>query len=186
MDPRVVVLDTETTGLGHRKGREDGIVQVGLATRNPNDGEVETWSAVCNPGKRYLQGGRADEALAINGLTKEQILASPPAEQAARDLSQRLDGLRQAVGGIELRCFNLTFDRPFLEADPWSIDGPWGRCLMKLAERRLGFWKWPKLEEAIRALDLSFPDGGAHDAAADAHAALLVYEQLVERERGAP
>jgi DNA polymerase III epsilon subunit-like protein len=38
-NPQVIVIDTETTGHGHIRGRPDGIVQVGYATRI--DGKVE-------------------------------------------------------------------------------------------------------------------------------------------------
>ena len=36
-----VVIDTETTGLGHIRGRMDGIVQIGYAVRV--DGDIESW-----------------------------------------------------------------------------------------------------------------------------------------------
>lgn len=194
--PHIVVLDVETTGLGRQDGRDDGVVQVGLATRDPDTAEIVTWSEVCNPGREYLAGGRADEALEINGLTKDEVLSARPAREVAADLQEKLEGLRDRAhdgglgsmldrlrgrfGGLDLRAYNVRFDRPFLQAEPWRIDGPWGPCLMLMAHRALNpHGKWPKLVEACEVLGVGLGDE-AHDAGTDAEAALRVWELLEE------
>lgn len=191
----IVVLDVETTGLGRQVGRPDGIVQVGMATRDPETGEIRTWSDVCNPGQGYLAGGRADEALEINGLTKDEVLAARPARKVAADLHEKLEALRDRAAdgglgaaldrlrgrfaGLDLRAYNVGFDRGFLQDDPWRIDGPWGPCLMLAAHEVLNpGGKWPKLGEACDALEIELGEEEAHDAGADAEAALRVWEHL--------
>ena len=183
--PLAVVLDTETTGLGRRDRagpREDGIVQVGLAWRAPDDGEVKTWRRFCDPGARYYEGGRATVAFRINGRTEAEVRAAPPARLVAAELRATLEELRLRYGALDLRAYNAGFDRAFLEAEPWRVEGAWGPCVMLAAARALDpHGKWPTLPEACRGLGLRHP-GPAHDAGADAHAALLVAEALERRQ----
>ncbi len=181
-----MVVDTETTGLGHndRPPRPDGIVQIGYAWRNPR-GRVVRWAALCNPGESYLKGGRATEALSINGLRLTDILAAPSARVVASEFRERLDGIRdESDRGIEIRSFNRSFDEPFLRAHPWSIPSDlWGPCLMLAAQEHLGLWKWPKLSEAVNYLGIMPPPGRSHTAAVDSHAALLIHERMLAGPR---
>lgn len=183
---QIAAVDTETTGLGHndRLPRDDGVVQVGYAWRN-GSGKVIRWHATCNPGAEYLRGGRANDALRVNGLRIETILASPPARTVAVDFRQRLDDIsRQSGRELELRSFNRAFDEPFLRARPWNIPSHlWGPCLMQAAQDHLGYWKWPKLHEAVNLLGIEPPDGRSHTAAVDSHSALLIYEALTVGSR---
>ena len=178
---QVVIVDTETTGLGHnaRPPRPDGVVQIGYAWRNLK-GRVVRWSALCNPGDSFLRGGRAAEALAINRLRLTDILAAPSARIVAAEFREHLEGIRDASGReLEIRSFNRSFDEPFLSVAPWRIPSRlWGPCLMLAAQQHLGLWKWPKLHEAVNYLGLTPPAGRAHTAAVDSHAALLVHERL--------
>lgn len=178
---QVVVVDTETTGLGHngRPPRPDGIVQIGYAWRNPK-GKVVRWQAVCNPGESFLRGGRADEALAVNRLRLTDILAAPSAKRIADEFRERLNAVSETTGApYEIRSFNRSFDEPFLRATPWRIPTErWGPCLMLAAQQHLGHWKWPKLHEAVNYLGIMPPEGRSHTAAVDAHAALLVHERI--------
>lgn len=180
--PQVVVVDTETTGLGHnaRPPRPDGIVQIGYAWRNQR-GKVVRWSALCNPGDSYLRGGRASEALAINRLRLSDILAAPSARIVASGFRERLDEIREESGReLEIRSYNRAFDEPFLRGTPWRIPSHWwGPCLMLAAQQHLGLWKWPKLHEAVNYLGIMPPTGRAHTAAVDSHAALLVHERML-------
>ena len=179
---QVVVVDTETTGLGHnaRPPRPDGVVQIGYAWRNPR-GRVIRWSALCNPGESYVRGGRAAEALAVNRLRLTDILVASSARVVAAEFRDHLDEIRDASGQeLEIRSFNRSFDEPFLSAAPWRIPSQWwGPCLMLAAQQHLGMWKWPKLEEAVNYLGIAPPAGRAHTAAVDSHAALLVHERLI-------
>lgn len=180
--PLTVVLDTETTGLGHVRRREDGVVQVAAAHRDPRTGAVEVWSAVCDPGQRFYQDGRAALAFEKNGLTPEAVARAPPAAEVAGALRGRLRALAGAHGPLDLRAYNVQFDRPFLEASPWGLaaEHAWGPCLMLAAHARLDpRGKWPRLREACDRLGVAWPGAREHDAGADAHAALLLHEALL-------
>lgn len=181
--PLTVVLDTETTGRGPQDHRDDGIVQIGLAWRDPRTGALATWSEDCDPGARLYAHGRADAAFKINGMTLDRLARARPATLVADALRERLAALQRDAGRpLDLRTYNLGFDRPFLEADPWRLRGPWGPCLMLDAHRRLDpRGKWPRLAAALRAYGLDHP-GPAHDAAGDAHAALLLHEAMLRQD----
>lgn len=180
----VVVVDTETTGLGHldRYGpRPDGVVQVGYAYRDAR-GRVEQWSQTCNPGPEYLAGGRARTALAINGISPQTVLRAPKAREVAKVLHRRLGEVEEKMGHpLVLRSYNRAFDEPFLRANPWKVPSDWwGSCIMVQAANHLNGpgGRWLKLEHALARLGLRWPAGAAHTAAVDAHAALLVHEAL--------
>lgn len=174
-----VVIDTETTGLGATRGRDDGIVQVALAYRDPDRRRVVTWSEICDPGEEYYSDGRAAIAFRINGMSEAALSDARSAKAVASDLRKRLKELTAMHGSVDLRAYNLGFDRPFLIAAPWRLTGPWGPCLMLEAHHALNpGGKWPKLVEAAAMLGVKYPGKGAHDAASDAHAALLVHEAL--------
>lgn len=177
----LVVLDTETTGFGVSRGRADGVVQIGLAYRIPGSSHVVTWGMTCNPGAEYLEGGRAREALRISGLDEDAVRASPSASEAASRLGRILASLRSEHAFVRLTAYNIDFDRPFLEASPWNLTGPWGECIMLNAHKALNpEGKWPRLTEACGALQIQYP-GRAHEARIDAYAALLVHEALEAR-----
>lgn len=183
---QIVVVDTETTGLGHnaRPPRPDGVVQVGYAWRTPR-GKIVRWDAVCNPGKSYLSGGRADQALWVNKLRLDDILSAPSAKAVAAELRDHLDSIREASGReLEIRSYNRSFDEPFLSARPWSVPSElWGPCLMQAAQDHLGLSRWPKLHIAMSYLGIMPPSGRSHTAAVDAHAALLVHERMTRFPR---
>jgi DNA polymerase III epsilon subunit-like protein len=130
----IVVVDTETTGLGRfdgRGARPDAVVQVGLAWRPKGEG-VQVWERVCNPGPKFVEGGRADEALKISGLTLEQVLSAPSAESIGRELRSVLARIRRSEGEVDLRAFNVEFDKVFLSVEPWTIRTGWGPCLTRV------------------------------------------------------
>ena len=85
----IVVIDVETTGLGHkaRPPREDGVVSVGLAWRA--DGELRTWERACDPGERFYADGRAEDAFRVNGFTAGQVRSFPPASSEAISSTSR-------------------------------------------------------------------------------------------------
>lgn len=174
----IIVLDTETTGLRAQQGRADAIIQVAAVA--VKDGEiVDTFESLCFPGEEYFENGRADDALRVNKHTLEELRAAPSHDLVANDLDAWIVKHRPAV----YTAYNVGFDRPFLEAHPWFIDliedTRWGRCIMLHAARYLGEqgknsrryndWRWVKLQEAVRLLDLDLQEElqNAHDALAD-------------------
>jgi DNA polymerase III epsilon subunit-like protein len=179
----VVVVDTETTGLGERHPdgpRPDAVVQVGIAWRSTG-GAVKIWERTCNPGAEFLRDGRADVALGVNGLTTSQILTAPSAASIAKELRVELVRIRQAGGRVDLRAFNCEFDRAFLSRKPWSLRTGWGPCLMIEAAKTFGYESGRvKLGRAAEILGVDVR-GRAHSAGTDAATALRVHETILER-----
>lgn len=175
-----VAIDTETTGLGSKDpagGREDGIVQVGVAWRDESK-SLQFWERTCNPGRRFLAGGRANRALEISGLSLQSVEKSEPSQKVAASLRAVLAKIGRHSPDFQLLAFNVEFDREFLQVAPWKIGGPWGPCVMaRSAQRfqapngRIPLWKAASLAGVT-------PPGKLHSAGADASTALLVHEFL--------
>ena len=183
MDIDIIVIDTETTGLGAQHYREDAIVQIGAVV--VRDGIIiDEFSSCCWPGEKYFLDGRAGVALAINNLGMSELRSSPMDGEVAEEFRRWLLQYLPA----RITAYNIAFDRPFLEQEPWElheIDGlEWGGCIMLYAAEYLGDkglnkwnhrfrnWKWPKLGEA--AVKLGVEMVKAHDAAGDARTATEV------------
>jgi DNA polymerase-3 subunit epsilon len=96
---RVVVLDTETTGLDPSAGH--AIVEVARVTLE--DGRVTShWSSLVNPGRPIPR-----DAAAVHGITDAMVADAPaPAAVAAE--------LREACADSPLVFHNAPFDLPFL------------------------------------------------------------------------
>lgn len=175
----LIVLDVETTGLGHAgyPSRADGVVQIGMAWRA--DEGIQRWSAHCNPGEAYYVDGRAEGAFRVNGLNEQfvrQAQASTDVAQAFWDQVAKIDPTgRKAC----FKSYNRKFDQPFLTPDPWNIpDERWGDCIMLDAARKLNGYDRIGLKKAMAGFGIQWPEGKAHDAAVDAHAALLIHEKM--------
>lgn len=177
---KVVAVDTETTGLGEfdRGGRRpDAVVQIGAAWRD-NNGKVVVWERVCNPGREFMEGGRATEALALSGLTVPEVLKAEGAAKVARDFRSLLSKIRTAHGSIEICAFNVEFDRAFLSVSPWNLKAGWGPCLMIEAARFLGYdTARVSLSKAADLIGVPV-QGRPHTAGSDARTALLLHERV--------
>ncbi|GEM_PF-4360778 len=176
----LIVLDVETTGLGHKSypPRDDAVVQIGMAWRAA-EGAVKTWSQYCHPGEQYLHGGRAQAALNINGISADILNTAQPAQSVAEQFWNQVFRIEAQGDLVQFRAYNKAFDAPFLASDPWNVpDERWGDCIMLDAKDHLQTSRWPKLDAAVRSMGLEWPTGKAHDAAVDAHAALLVHEKI--------
>lgn len=166
----IVVIDTETTGFGHMKGRDDAIIQVGIAWRG-HSGNLYTWESLVNCGEEYI--ANADpKALEVNNVTPDMIRSAPHVDYVANELTRTL----RDISCSELRAYNVAFDRPFLEKSPWNLKHyNWGNCIMLAATPP--FSRWPKLKVACeqRGIDTSGP---LHSAGHDAKLAYLLMEKL--------
>ena len=174
----LIVVDVETTGLGHcgYPKRQDGVVQMGMAWRDPVG--IQRWSSYCNPGEEYFIGGRADEAFRINGLSVEHVQKAKPAHHIAKAFWDKVKQIDPTEKKACFKSYNRKFDQPFLDAEPWNIpDERWGDCIMLDAAAKLNA-RWLKLQKAAASFQIPWPDGKAHDAAVDAHAALLIHEKM--------
>ncbi len=175
--PVHVFIDTETTGLGHRATppREDAIVEVGIAYRI--NGNIKSWGAICNPGKKYYADGRAKEAFAINNMKEDEILNAKDSTTIAGELNLKLN----EPGPILLHAYNIPFDKPFLLREPWNLEADWGIDVMKMAH---SYFKLPvnygiRLDTVLAKLNI-VPDGISHRAETDAKSTLLAYEAMIK------
>ncbi len=100
MSSRMVVLDTETTGLNPRTG--DRVIEVGCV-------ELKNRMLTGNNFHRYINPERDSEegALAVHGLTTEFLRDKPKFAEIAQEL-------REYVQGAELIIHNAPFDLGFL------------------------------------------------------------------------
>lgn len=179
--PLHIFLDTETTGLGHvakYEIREDAVVEIGLAFRL--DGEIYSRSWLCNPGERYFENGRADEALSVSHIPMDAILNAPSATEVAVHVKGFLANLHYPLTNRPipiLHSYNIGFDRPFLEKSPWNFEYKWGEDPMLLAADIINpeSGRWPRLEDAMHFFNIN-REGNAHSALSDAIAALKVHE----------
>lgn len=109
-------VDLETTGLDRETHR---VAEIGVVTLD-EDGALERWSTLVNPGKLSRdqrddeRGGRHDDERggrhAIEGVPDEEIAAAPRFAEIARDLERRLRGRL-------LVAHNARFDHAFLKAE---------------------------------------------------------------------
>jgi len=100
---RLIVLDTETTGLNARMG--DRIIEVGcveLLGRNVTERHFHHY---VNPGRDIEEG-----ALKVHGITKEFLLDKPKFAEIAR-------AFLDYVQGADLVIHNAPFDVEFLDME---------------------------------------------------------------------
>jgi DNA polymerase-3 subunit epsilon len=105
---RQIVLDTETTGLEPEQGHR--IIEIGCV-------ELLNRRATGRHFHRYLNPEREidDGALAVHGITREQLEREP----CFRDVAEEL---LEFIGGAELVIHNAAFDVAFLEAELKLLD----------------------------------------------------------------
>jgi DNA polymerase III epsilon subunit-like protein len=125
----MIAVDVEASGIGPDT---HSVVSVGaLDLDNPRNQfyeECRVWDgATVN-----------DEALAVNGFTREQI--TDPAKQSEADLAHKFAAWAQACNDRTLAGQNVSFDRDILEA----------------AARRAGHTEWPFAHRTIDVHSLAW------------------------------
>jgi DNA polymerase III subunit epsilon len=109
---REIVLDTETTGLDHRKG--DRIIEIGcieLLNRIPTNNEP--FYVLINPEGREVH----PDAVAVHGITNERLANEP----TFRDVANKFV---QFIGDAPLIIHNAAFDIGFINAELQRLSYP--------------------------------------------------------------
>jgi DNA polymerase III epsilon subunit-like protein len=161
-DPRVIYLDTETTGFGPRAE----IVDIAVVS---SAGEVVLESLV-QPTRRIPA-----DATAIHGITDADVKDAPAWCDLYEDLLRVLAGRRVIV-------YNVIFDRQMVNqaCDRYDLAAPaadW-ECAMRKYAGFYGNWdsgkRWYRFQKLERAVLAFGAEPGGHRAAADAFACRAV------------
>lgn len=173
---RMVVFDTETTGIQPGKDR---IIEIG-AVALEDGGETGGMDLFL----RLPEGQRLDPFITeLTGITDEQLASEGVGgEEAARAFAGLLEGAERPL----IVAYNAQFDLNFL----FYLLRPWGLTEVLKASRFLDALTvyrdrrdYPhKLRDAIAAYD---PEGKAvnsHRAIDDARAAVLLLEKMAEEK----
>ncbi|KAF3998029.1 DNA polymerase III subunit epsilon [Glaciimonas immobilis] len=105
---RLVVLDTETTGLNPRTG--DRIIEIGCVEMIDRRLTGNNYHQYINPERDSEEG-----ALAVHGLTTEFLSDKPKFRQIAAEF-------KEYISGAELIIHNAPFDMGFLDAEFKRLD----------------------------------------------------------------
>lgn len=171
--PRVIVLDTETTGL---RAGSDHLLTIGVCDA---DGNEVLYAEVCPP----LECASWPEAECVNGISPADALDKPFIEDVHAELQGVLDAAEEIV------CYNAAFDIPFLEADGFTVPEKVSDVMLDFAEiygeydERHGDYKWQKLTRCAEYYGC--PDFAAHNSLGDAQATAWCYTKMRGQSRGA-
>jgi DNA polymerase-3 subunit epsilon len=168
----LVILDLETTG---KRVQSDRIVEISTLKLLP-DGSHDVRTRRLNPGMPI-----SPEATAVHGITDADVANEPPFRQVARGLAARLDG-------CDLCGYNLwEFDLRILLAEFRRVEVPFsteGRHIID--PMRIFHRKEPRDLAAAVKFFCGMEHEGAHQAEADAVAALRVLDAQLERYKDLP
>lgn len=175
MAGNLVVLDTETTGLGH----EDKIIEISCV----NAGGEVLLDTFVRPG-REIPAGAAE----INGITDDDLAGAP----SMADLMDRLGPI--LAGADAIASYNLDFDARLLAQSAGSGHGLPRRaervCIMRAYAAYRGEWdprfdhyRWHPLAEAMPECG-GRPRGTPHGSLQNALGALEVLGHMARN--GAP
>lgn len=192
----LIVVDTETSGLEPAQGAQ--IVEI-AACAVSGGLIVAEWSTLVWPGRDTLRRPEWRRCREITGISTDDLVDAPDAEEARKLFGQWVAGVAKATGQQGpplLTSFNRQFDQRFLAAAPWNLGDParWSGCLMEQATEPLGQagvlqkhytgkWKWPKLTVACQHYGIEM-QGDAHRALTDARAAAMLAIRM--EQKGSP
>lgn len=115
MDPlfehAFLVIDTETAGPpGRTSGFDPQLVEVGAVVVTTDGRLVSPIGFLVRQPERHLRDARAADALRINGVTVDQILAEGLESAAAADrMMTWVEAVRDRRGVAVIRAFNQDF-----------------------------------------------------------------------------
>ena len=163
---RIVVLDTETTGLEVAQGHR--IIEIGCIELCERRRSGRTFHRYLNPERRVDAG-----ALAVHGLDDAFLADKPRFAEVA-------DELLELIRGAELVIHNAAFDVGFLDAELARLNPPRGRVsefASVLDTLALARQRYPGQRNSLDALCKRL---GIDNSARELHGALLDAELLAE------
>ena len=171
---RIIVFDTETTGIDFGRDR---IIEIGAAAleAGAETGGLDLFI-------RLPEGRRLDPFITnLTGITEEHLAAEGVGDQEA---AQAFAGLLEGAERPLIAAYNAQFDLNFLFylLQPWGLAGVLRKprfldALTVYRDRR----DYPhKLENAIAAYHLEDRAVNSHRAIDDARAAALLLEAMAE------
>lgn len=171
---RIIVFDTETTGIDFGRDR---IIEIGAAAleAGAETGGLDLFI-------RLPEGRRLDPFITnLTGITEERLAAEGAGDQEA---AQAFAGLLEGAERPLIAAYNAQFDLNFLFylLQPWGLAGVLRKprfldALTVYRDRR----DYPhKLENAIAAYHLEDRAVNSHRAIDDARAAALLLEAMAE------
>lgn len=173
---RVLILDTETTGLNTTGF--DEIIEVCVMDAT---GKV-LFESLCQP----QDINRPEIGTDIHGITHDMLASAPSFPQVFVSLLEVLQRAKSIL------VYNVGYDRPMLAATarryslalPHTL--PWGKCVLKQYaewhgeyDERRGDFKWQKLSTACETLRIATTQ--THRAFGDCSITLEVLRALASR-----
>ena len=166
----LVVLDTETTGLGQR----DQVVQVAVIDHTG----APLLERLIKPSVPI-----SAEASRVHGITPDMVRDAPSFPEIYPELIS-------VLAGRAIIAYNASFDRQMLNQTCWNYElkefpkRPWHCAMLRFAEY-YGQWnparrsfRWQRLSDACAFLEI--PSIGAHTALGDAQMTLRLVQRMAE------
>ncbi len=166
----LVVLDTETTGLGQR----DQVVQVAVIDHTG----APLLERLIKPSVPI-----SAEASRVHGITPDMVRDAPSFPEIYPELIS-------VLAGRAIIAYNASFDRQMLNQTCWNYElkefpkRPWHCAMLRFAEY-YGQWnparrsfRWQRLSDACAFLEI--PSIGAHNALGDAQMTLRLVQRMAE------
>jgi DNA polymerase-3 subunit epsilon len=170
-----IVLDTETTGIDHRKGHR--LIEVGCI-------EIEDLLPTGRTFHRYIDPEREIEpdAIRVHGITNEMVKGKPKFVEICEEMLE-------FIGDKKIIAHNAQFDRGFINMElerhsrPMTAAEQW---IDTLEIARLRFPGMPaSLDALCRRFNISLAERDLHGALIDARLLASVYLELLGgKERG--
>lgn len=150
-------LDTETTGLSS----SDEIIELSICTHDKRVVFDSILSSKVNC---------SAQAIAVHGITDEQIANGMPIESAKAALIELLEGKT-------IISFNVDFDCQML-FQTIGLTTKKRFCVMKWSQSVLDYERWPRLEKVCERLNIKQSE--AHRSLADTITTIDVFNKLVD------
>lgn len=172
MTKKIIVLDTETTGLTH----EDDLLQVSIIGFDKQvlfDEYIKPTNATEWP-----------EAMAVNGITPEMVKDCKTIDERREEIQKIIDEAELIIG------YNIFFDLEMLESKgiTWRGRGPKRVYdVMETFAEIYGEWnayygnyKWQKLSKCADYYGYEW-EVDAHNSLGDVYATLYCYKEMEKR-----